>query len=160
MPKKQLILFDQFSGAKTSTDSTVRGTNNTEGRENGNYGRLTPGNKLRGIDLFCGIGGFRLAMQKNNVDCVFSSDIDKFAQQTYKANFNEVPAGDITKIESKDIPSFDILAAGFPCQPFSYAGEKKGFEDTTRGTLFFDICRILKYHKPAMVFLENVKGLV
>lgn len=99
-------------------------------------------------------------MQKNNVDCVFSSDIDKFAQQTYKANFNEVPAGDITKIESKDIPSFDILAAGFPCQPFSYAGEKKGFEDTTRGTLFFDICRILKYHKPAMVFLENVKGLV
>lgn len=110
--------------------------------------------------MFCGIGGFRLAMQKNNVDCVFSSDIDKFAQQTYEANFNEVPAGDITKIESKNIPSFDILAAGFPCQPFSYAGEKKGFEDTTRGTLFFDICRILKYHKPAMVFLENVKGLV
>jgi len=115
---------------------------------------------LKGIDLFCGIGGFRLAMQDNNVDCVFSSDIDKFAQQTYEANFHEVPTGDITKVRAKDIPSFDILAAGFPCQPFSYAGEKKGFEDTTRGTLFFDICRILEYHKPAMVFLENVKGLV
>ena len=99
-------------------------------------------------------------MQENDVDCVFSSDIDKFAKQTYEANFNEVPAGDITRIDSKDIPSFDILAAGFPCQPFSYAGEKKGFEDSVRGTLFFDICRILKYHKPAMVFLENVKGLV
>lgn len=115
---------------------------------------------LKGIDLFCGIGGFRLAMQDNNVECVFSSDIDKFAQQTYEANFHEVPTGDITKVAAKDIPSFDILAAGFPCQPFSYAGEKKGFEDTTRGTLFFDICRILEYHKPAMVFLENVKGLV
>lgn len=115
---------------------------------------------LKGIDLFCGIGGFRLAMQDNNVECVFSSDIDKFAQQTYESNFHEVPTGDITKVAAKDIPSFDILAAGFPCQPFSYAGEKKGFEDTTRGTLFFDICRILEYHKPAMVILENVKGLV
>ncbi len=115
---------------------------------------------LKGIDLFCGIGGFRLSMQNSGVECVFSSDIDKFAQETYKANFHETPVGDITKVEAKDIPSFDILAAGFPCQPFSYAGEKKGFEDTTRGTLFFDICRILEYHKPAMVFLENVKGLV
>ena len=115
---------------------------------------------MKGIDLFCGIGGFRLAMENSGVDCVFSSDIDKFAQETYRANFHETPVGDITKVAAKDIPSFDILAAGFPCQPFSYAGEKKGFEDTTRGTLFFDICRILEYHKPAMVFLENVKGLV
>lgn len=113
-----------------------------------------------GIDLFCGIGGFRLAMEANNVKCVFSSDIDAFAQQTYQANFNEIPTGDITKVNAEDIPHFDILTAGFPCQPFSYAGEKKGFEDTTRGTLFFDICRILKYHKPKMLFLENVKGLV
>ena len=122
--------------------------------------KASSSNALKGIDLFCGIGGFRLAMQDNNVECVFSSDIDKFAQQTYEANFHEVPTGDITKVAANDIPSFDILAAGFPCQPFSYAGEKKGFEDTTRGTLFFDICRILEYHKPAMVFLENVKGLV
>lgn len=122
--------------------------------------RNTANEPLKGIDLFCGIGGFRLAMEDSGVQCVFSSDIDKFAQQTYEANFHEVPVGDITKVAAKDIPSFDILAAGFPCQPFSYAGEKKGFEDTTRGTLFFDICRILEYHKPSMVFLENVKGLV
>lgn len=117
-------------------------------------------NKYNGIDLFCGIGGFRLAMQANNVNCVFSSDIDAFAAKTYNANFGEVPSGDITKISAKDIPPFHILTAGFPCQPFSYAGEKAGFDDKTRGTLFFDICRILEYHKPPMVFLENVKGLV
>ena len=117
-------------------------------------------NEYTGIDLFCGIGGFRLAMQDNNVKCVFSSDIDNFAQQTYNANFGEVPVGDITKIEAKDIPHFDILTAGFPCQPFSYAGLCEGFKDQTRGTLFFDICRILSYHKPKMFFLENVKGLV
>ena len=116
--------------------------------------------QYKGIDLFCGIGGFRLAMNDNNVECVFSSDNDKFAQATYKANFGETPSGDIKKIDAKDIPEFDILTAGFPCQPFSYAGEKAGFEDKTRGTLFFDICRILKEHKPPMVFLENVKGLV
>lgn len=99
-------------------------------------------------------------MQSCNVKCVFSSDIDKFAQQTYFANFGEIPAGNIKLVEAKDIPNFDILTAGFPCQPFSYAGEKEGFKDETRGTLFFDICRILEYHKPPMVFLENVKGLV
>ena len=115
---------------------------------------------LRGIDLFCGIGGFRLAMERNGIECVFSSDIDLYAQKTYEANFNDIPFGDITKIEAKDIPPFDILTAGFPCQPFSYAGQGMGFEDETRGTLFFDICRILKYHKPSMFFLENVKGLV
>lgn len=114
---------------------------------------------MRGIDLFCGIGGFRLAMKENQVECVFSSDNDKFAQETYKANFGETPAGDIKKINAEDIPPFEILTAGFPCQPFSYAGEKKGFDDEIRGTLFFDICRILEHHKPPMVFLENVKGL-
>lgn len=116
--------------------------------------------KYKGIDLFCGIGGFRLAMNACNVQCVFSSDNDKFAQQTYEANFHEIPAGDIKVVAAKEIPNFDILTAGFPCQPFSYAGEKQGFNDETRGTLFFDICRILEYHKPPMVFLENVKGLV
>ncbi|HRN15700.1 MAG TPA: DNA cytosine methyltransferase [Xylanibacter oryzae] len=116
--------------------------------------------KYEAIDLFCGIGGFRLAMNANNVKCVFSSDIDKFCQKTYEANFQDIPYGDITKINAKDIPNFDILTAGFPCQPFSYAGEKEGFNDETRGTLFFDICRIIDYHKPPMIFLENVKGLV
>lgn len=117
-------------------------------------------NRYKFIDLFCGIGGFRLALESQNCKCVFSSDIDNFAQQTYYDNFKEWPAGDITKIEAKDIPKFDILAAGFPCQPFSYAGLGQGFKDETRGTLFFDICRILAYHKPKMFFLENVKGLV
>lgn len=112
------------------------------------------------IDLFCGIGGFRIAFENNGARCVFSSDIDSFAQKTYQENFNETPVGDITKVNAKDIPKFDILTAGFPCQPFSYAGLCKGFEDQTRGTLFFDVCRIISYHKPKMFFLENVKGLV
>lgn len=116
--------------------------------------------KYRFIDLFCGIGVFRLALERLGAKCVFSSDIDVFAQQTYFDNFGEKPFGDITQIEAKDIPSFDILTAGFPCQPFSYAGLCKGFEDQTRGTLFFDVCRILAYHRPKMFFLENVKGLV
>lgn len=116
--------------------------------------------KYRFIDLFCGIGGFRLALERLGAKCVFSSDIDVFAQQTYFDNFGEKPFGDITQIEAKDIPSFDILTAGFPCQPFSYAGLCKCFEDQTRGTLFFDVCRILAYHRPKMFFLENVKGLV
>lgn len=116
--------------------------------------------KYKGIDLFCGIGGFRLAMEENKVQCVFSSDIDKYAQDTYYANFKEKPVGDITKVNVTEIPSFDILTAGFPCQPFSYAGLGQGFEDQTRGTLFFEICRIVKHHHPKMIFLENVKGLV
>ena len=114
--------------------------------------------KYRFIDLFCGIGGFRLALERLGAKCVFSSDIDVFAQQTYFDNFSEKPLGDITQIEAKDIPSFDILTAGFPCQPFSYAGLCKGFEDQTRGTLFFDVCRILAYHRPKMFFFSKCKG--
>jgi DNA (cytosine-5)-methyltransferase 1 len=115
--------------------------------------------KFKFIDLFCGIGGFRLSFDELGGECVFSSDIDKYAGQTYEANFGEFPQGDITKIEAEQIPSFDILLGGFPCQPFSYSGQKEGFEDKTRGTLFFDIVRIIKHHKPKMFLLENVKGL-
>ena len=118
--------------------------------------------KYRAIDLFAGIGGIRLGFAnafKENIEFVFSSEIDKYAQQTYKANFDGDVAGDITKIDEKDIPSHDILLAGFPCQAFSIAGKRLGFEDT-RGTLFFEVARIIKYHKPKIVFLENVKGFV
>jgi len=92
-------------------------------------------------------------------ECLFSSDIDAFSKLTYKENFGEVPHGDITKIPEKEIPKHDILLAGFPCQPFSYSGLNEGFEDKTRGTLFFDLVRIIKFHKPKMFLLENVKGL-
>ena len=110
------------------------------------------------IDLFAGIGGIRLGFESLGGKCIFSSELDKFAQMSYEANFGEKPAGDITLINEKDIPNFDVLLAGFPCQPFSNAGLKMGFEDT-RGTLFFYIARIINYHKPKVVFLENVKGL-
>lgn len=114
----------------------------------------------RFIDLFAGIGGIRQGFEsvfKSRSSFVFASEIDKFAQRSYIANYNHLPSGDITQIQPEEIPPFDILLAGFPCQPFSNAGLKKGFNDT-RGTLFFDIARITKYHKPQVLFLENVKG--
>lgn len=112
--------------------------------------------KYKFIDLFAGIGGFRLGFQNKGFECVYSSEINEHAQDMYYENFGEMPSGDITKINEKEIPDHDILCAGFPCQPFSIAGDKKGFEDT-RGTLFFDIIRILKEKKPKAVVLENVK---
>jgi len=117
-------------------------------------------NKYKIIDLFAGVGGIRLGFEsafKENAKFVFSSELDKFAQTTYSANHNEVPFGDITQIEAADVPEHDIILAGFPCQAFSVAGLKKGFDDT-RGTLFFDVARIAKHHKPKVIFLENVKG--
>lgn len=113
---------------------------------------------MKFIDLFAGIGGFRYALESFGCKCVFSSEWDKFCQDSYKLNFNDYPFGDITKIDEKDIPKFDILCAGFPCQPFSVSGKQKGFSDV-RGTLFFDIARIVKYHKPKIILLENVKNL-
>jgi DNA (cytosine-5)-methyltransferase 1 len=110
------------------------------------------------IDLFAGIGGMRIPFQNNNCNCVFSSEWDKFSQKTYAFNFGEKPKGDITKIPSKNIPDFDILLAGFPCQPFSQAGLGKGFDDT-RGTLFFEIERIIRDKRPKAFLLENVKRL-
>lgn len=116
--------------------------------------------KFKFIDLFAGIGGFRLAFQNLKGKCVFTSEWDKYSKQTYQANFGEVPFGDITKKATKDyIPDgFDVLCAGFPCQAFSIAGRRGGFEDT-RGTLFFDVAEIIKKKKPKAIFLENVKGL-
>ena len=123
--------------------------------------------KLKFIDLFCGIGGFRLAFDRAGADCVFSCDWDKYSQLTYEANFGEKPHGDIHAIGVANIPEHDILCAGFPCQPFSIAGvskklslgRKHGFEDEKQGNLFFEIANILDYHKPAAFVLENVKHL-
>ncbi len=128
---------------------------------------------IKFIDLFAGIGGFHLAIDAIGGECVFASEWDKPARTTYIENFKDYSpnifkeglfskganlfGGDITKVNEKDIPNFDILCGGFPCQPFSNAGLKKGFKDT-RGTLFFDIAKIIKHHEPRVVFLENVKG--
>lgn len=112
------------------------------------------------IDLFAGIGGFRIALEKHGAKCVFSSEIDLNCKKVYSENFNETPSGDITKIDVSEIPNFDILTAGFPCQPFSYSGRLEGFNDLTRGTLFFDIAKIISEKKPKMFLLENVKGII
>lgn len=111
------------------------------------------------IDLFCGIGGFHQAMESLGGKCVFASDIDEDCRKTYQANYGIKPAGDITKIEASEIPPHDVLCAGFPCQAFSKAGKRLGFKDETKGTLFFDICRIIEYHKPQFALLENVRNL-
>lgn len=119
------------------------------------------------IDLFAGIGGMRIAFEEAGGHCVYSSEWNKYSQQTYFANFGEQPEGDITQVEASSIPDHDILVAGFPCQPFSIAGVSKkqslgratGFEDKTQGTLFFDVCRILKEKRPKAFMLENVKNL-
>lgn len=110
------------------------------------------------IDLFAGIGGMRIPFEKIGGECVFTSEMDKYAQITYQENFGSIPEGDITEIHEQEIPAHDLLLAGFPCQAFSQAGKREGFEDT-RGTLFFDIARILDFHRPKAFLLENVKGL-
>lgn len=110
------------------------------------------------VDLFAGIGGMRLGLEAAGLECVYSSEWDPHAQLVYQENFGEKPEGDITKIDANSIPDHDVLAAGFPCQPFSISGSKRGFEDT-RGTLFFDILRVLETKKPSVVLLENVKFL-
>ena len=109
------------------------------------------------IDLFAGLGGFRLALESLGASCVYSSEWDKQAQKVYQENFGERPNGDITKVDEKTIPDHDICCAGFPCQAFSISGKMRGFEDS-RGTLFFDVARIVKEKKPKVVFMENVRN--
>lgn len=111
------------------------------------------------IDLFCGIGSFHYSFKKLNWECVMACDIDKAVKQTYTENYGLMPQDDITQIEPNTIPDYDILCAGFPCQPFSQCGQHKGFDDE-RGTLFFNIMKFIKYHKPKIIILENVQGLI
>ncbi|MEN9565041.1 MAG: hypothetical protein RLZZ69_237, partial [Cyanobacteriota bacterium] len=115
--------------------------------------------QARFIDLFAGIGGFRLAFEQAGYECVYSCEIDLACQEVYFNNFGDKPQADITQINIEEIPEFDILTAGFPCQPFSICGKRQGFEDT-RGTLFFHICEIISVKQPSVVLLENVKHLV
>ncbi len=109
------------------------------------------------IDLFAGLGGFRISLESLGATCVYSNEWDIPVQEVYAANFGDIPDGDITKVDEKNIPDHDILCAGFPCQAFSISGKQRGFEDS-RGTLFFDVARIVKEKKPKVVFLENVKN--
>lgn len=164
--------FASLLGLSSHGDRTIRRWENNETTPSKlelmaimNFASTTPfqnptSAKYRLIDLFAGIGGIRLGFHLHgNIQTVFSSEWDKFAQRTYYANFGEIPEGDITIIDEKEIPEHDILVAGFPCQAFSQAGLKKGFSDT-RGTLFFDIARIINEKRPKMFLLENVKNLV
>ena len=129
--------------------------------------READGDTYRFVDLFCGIGGFRIGFERAGFKCVWSCDWDKHAQATYEANFGERPHGDVHSVAVADIPRHDILCAGFPCQPFSIAGvskklslgHKHGFEDVKQGNLFFSIADIIDYHRPAAFVLENVKNL-
>lgn len=129
--------------------------------------KSTKSDKFTFIDLFAGIGGMRIAFESAGGKCVYSNEWNKFSQKTYFDNFGDMPDGDITKVDAKTIPDHDILVAGFPCQPFSIAGVSKknslgratGFEDKTQGTLFFDVCRIIKAKRPKAFMLENVKNL-
>jgi DNA (cytosine-5)-methyltransferase 1 len=118
-----------------------------------------PVNHFKFIDLFAGLGGFRIALETFGGNCVFSSEIDENAKKVYELNFNDVPYGDITQKNENEIPEHDVLCAGFPCQAFSVSGKRLGFEDA-RGTLFFDVARIIKSKKPKVIFLENVKNFV
>lgn len=116
-------------------------------------------NNFTFIDLFCGIGGFHQAMTNLGGTCLYASDIDPDCRKTYEKNYGIKPDGDITKVAAESIPAHDVLCAGFPCQAFSKAGKRLGFKDSTKGTLFFDILRILEYHQPKYALLENVRNL-
>lgn len=158
-------------GMKESGERTIRGWESGEHKptptrlkkleelnNNHPFKNNNKNSEFKFIDLFAGIGGIRLPFQKYGGECVFSSEIDKHAQKTYFGNYGEYPSGDITQIKAKDIPDHDLLLAGFPCQAFSQAGLKQGFKDT-RGTMFFEIQRILAEKRPKMFLLENVKRL-
>jgi DNA (cytosine-5)-methyltransferase 1 len=145
--KKELIeLINENANIRIESNSQI---------QNENTNTYPPFNF---IDLFCGIGGFHQALKNVNGNCVFASDIDEKCRNIYEKNYGLKPEGDITKVNIENIPNFDVLCAGFPCQPFSKAGFQKGFDDD-RGNLFFTICNIVKYHNPKYIILENVRNL-
>ena len=163
---EELAVFSEYIKATGQTAQEAITTAILEKISAYNMSKSETGN-FTFIDLFAGIGGMRIAFEAAGGRCVYSNEWNKYSQKTYFANFGEIPDGDITKVDAVDIPDHDILVAGFPCQPFSIAGVSKkqslgratGFEDKTQGTLFFDVCRILKEKRPKAFMLENVKNL-
>ncbi len=158
MPRKKKNQQDNDKKLKgeITHDGDVQMANNEQ--KSTNLTVQPDNDKLKFIDLCCGIGGFHQALTKLGMECVMASDIDKDCQDTYEKNYGIKPEGDLSKIEIKSIPDFDVLCAGFPCQPFSKAGHQNGFEDD-RGNIFFDICKIVEHHKPSYLILENVRNL-
>jgi len=120
--------------------------------------KITENSEMKFIDLCCGTGGFHQALSNIGMKCVLASDINKEYRENYEENYGIKPEGDLTKIDIETIPDFDMLCAGFPCQPFSKAGQQNGFDDN-RGNIFFDICKIIEHHKPKYIILENVRNL-
>ena len=156
-------LFFVFHFIDRKTEKTVKEQhkmNQNPKQYNPKQYKTKTNKSFRFIDLFSGIGGFHQAMSHLGGECVFASEIDAHAVKTYQLNYNMTPAGDIRKISKNDIPPYDVLCAGFPCQPFSKAGDQKGFADKTKGTLFFEIQRILEETKPNYFILENVWNLL
>lgn len=134
------VVINRLTTTKITTMTTVSGS-------------------LKFIDLFCGIGSFHYSFKKLGWKCVMACDIDQAVKETYQTNYGVLPLGDITQIDPKDVPSYDVLCAGFPCQPFSQCGQHKGFDDD-RGTLFFNIMKFVEHHAPSIIILENVQGLL
>lgn len=165
----ELAALNQYmtESGESMQDAVIGAIRQMINNKNNNVKSAEENSKFTFIDLFAGIGGIRLAYEAVGGKCVYSNEWDKYCQMTYFANFGDQPDGDITKVNENDIPDHDILVAGFPCQPFSIAGISKkkslgratGFEDKTQGTLFFDVCRIIKAKRPKAFMLENVKNL-
>lgn len=154
--KKKDELIDLILNLKISDKKNI--LNEEENMINEEENIINNNKKIKFIDLFCGIGGFHQALKNIDGECVFACDIDEECRKIYEKNYNLKPDSDITKVNISKIPHFDVLCGGFPCQPFSKAGFQKGFDDN-RGNLFFNICNIVKYHKPKYLLLENVRNL-
>ena len=159
MPGKKKIHQDIDNNKKLKDEINKDGNGqNTMDLKQTNLMLHSENDKLKFIDLCCGIGGFHQALTKLGMECVMASDIDENCRETYEKNYGLKPEDDLSKIEINSIPDFDVLCAGFPCQPFSKAGHQNGFDDD-RGNIFFDICKIIEHHKPAYLILENVRNL-
>ncbi len=158
--KKNKSIINKKIDSELKNDNIEQNDNQSNNiKQDNELSNTNKSQNIKYIDLFCGIGSFHYSFKKLNWECIMACDINDSVKKTYKENYNLLPLDDITNIEPKDIPNYDILCAGFPCQPFSQCGKHKGFEDD-RGTLFFNIMKFVNYHKPKIIILENVQGLL